>query len=120
MITSVLTTPRRKARHSQLSEEVIVTSRTTSLCRALSSNDRKKNLRCPFHIVYPGFFRLHPRELSPRPLAGSGRPSAKGSEPSCLPQVHNLGTTSFRDVNCLHRDLFLCVISTALLMVVLC
>src|SRR5580704_6568868 len=31
------------------------------------------------------------------------------------PQVHNLETTGFREFNCLHRDLFLCVIPTALL-----
>src|SRR5258708_18050506 len=32
-----------------------------------------------------------------------------------LPQVHNLGTTSFREFDCFHRDLFPCLVPTALL-----
>src|SRR5258708_38389104 len=77
-------------------------------CRFLSGCERKLIAITPLpHIevdeVYPGHGNTNQH------LAFLGYGSGN------LPPVHNLGTTSFRELNCLRRDLFLCVISTALL-----
>src|SRR6202045_1833407 len=77
-------------------------------CSFLSGCERKLIAITPLpHIevdeVYPGHSNTNQH------LAFLGYGSGN------LPQVHNLGTTSFREFNRLHRDLFLCVISTALL-----